>query len=1239
MKILHRFRLPVLLMLALFMAPSINAQEEDFEQLIEGLRIYDFGSGLKEITAIEQMVMEAANNPDAQRRLASALAGLLETDAPYGCKQFVCRQLAIIGGGQEVPVLKKYLFDEEMSGMALYALARIDDPSVNETLRESLGRASGRIRLGIINTIGRRGDTNAIPQLSVLLRGEDEDAAGAAAEALGTIGAKTAAMSLIGALKASTGNLKNQIAGACLRCADGLLSDGDEKSASEMYAAMFPEITEPYLQAAVLRGLQKTGNPDAAQMVATALKSGDFQLQKAAVSLIPGFAGKKHTEKFARLLPGLSEQMQVMLITALRVKGDNAALPWIEKAGGSSDPRVRTAALEALGTIGNASHVALLAERAANGEAAEKEAARESLSLLKDPGANEQILSLLTSSDPDVQIELIDCLPARHITGGSGVLFKIIEQGNRGSRRAALRALGAAAPAEDVRKLINLMPAIEGSDKNDAETAVAEITKRTNAESISVPLLIERYAAAGDAAEKCSIIRVMAKIGDNRAMPLLRDALKEGSEEIRTEAVRGLSAWPNTEPLKDLFAIAQEAKEKTQGILALRGIIDLVEKDPASTPDEKLRLYQRAMNLAVQDAEKIRVLGKIGNIYTFPALHVAMSYMDGALTEEAARASVQIIISVYRENPGQVGIILDKILEKAKNETVLGDARMLKSWVEGAQWRNVERGFENTRPVSLFDGLSLAGWEGDRTVFRIEDGAIIAGSLEKPIPRNEFLCTEKRYRDFELRLKFKLTGARETANAGVQFRSERIPNHNEVKGYQADIGQNYWGSLYDESRRNRVLAQADMAPLADAIKYNDWNEYIIVCVGSRIILTLNGIQTVDYTESDDSIEQEGIIGLQIHAGPASEVRYKDITIKELNLSVPFKIHAINAESAFEAATILDVNNDGVLDIFCGGFWYEGPEWQKHFVRNVPERDGYYTDFAEIPMDVDRDGWTDILNGSWHDKDVFWVRNPGQSGGPFEVVKIDEPGNLETLIGMDISGDGRLDILPNTVGSLVWYEYVIDTRAPFGTVWNKHELEKEAAGHGLGAGDINGDGRVDIVTPKGWVEQPASPNGKWAWHKEFQLGNPSIPMLVHDVDGDGDADLIYGAGHGYGVFWAEQHAAGTGTRTWEIHEIDKSWSQAHYFLLADLDNDGQEEVLTGKRYHAHNGHDPGAEHPVCVYYYSFDRSSKQWTRNVLAEGGKVGFGIYTAARDIDGDGDVDVVAPGKSGLYLLENLSK
>jgi len=193
--------------------------------------------------------------------------------------------------------------------------------------------------------------------------------------------------------------------------------------------------------------------------------------------------------------------------------------------------------------------------------------------------------------------------------------------------------------------------------------------------------------------------------------------------------------------------------------------------------------------------------------------------------------------------------------------------------------KKLEAGF-----VSIFDGKTLDGWEGNLKMFRVADGAIVAGTQEKRIPNNEFLCTKRRYGDFELRLQAKLEG--KGKNAGIQFRSERIPNHHEVIGFQADIGamkdnELIWGALYDESRRRKFLVVGDQAELKKAVKPDGWNDFVIRCEGTRIQIKVNGYLAVDYVEKDADIADSGIIGVQIHSGEPAEASYRKIRIKEL----------------------------------------------------------------------------------------------------------------------------------------------------------------------------------------------------------------------------------------------------------------------------------------------------------------------------------------------------------------------
>ena len=192
------------------------------------------------------------------------------------------------------------------------------------------------------------------------------------------------------------------------------------------------------------------------------------------------------------------------------------------------------------------------------------------------------------------------------------------------------------------------------------------------------------------------------------------------------------------------------------------------------------------------------------------------------------------------------------------------------------------------KTTPLFDGKTLAGWEGNAKLWRVEDGALTGGSLTEEVKHNDFLATVKDYGNFIVRMQFKLTGAGGFINSGFQIRSERVPNNSEMKGYQCDYGDpTWWGAIYDESRRNKVLSPSDMKGLEPVLKRNDWNEYVIRADGPRITTWINGVQATDFMEPDPAIPDFGKLGIQVHGGGKALVQVKDITIEELPATKKF----------------------------------------------------------------------------------------------------------------------------------------------------------------------------------------------------------------------------------------------------------------------------------------------------------------------------------------------------------------
>ena len=359
----------------------------------------------------------------------------------------------------------------------------------------------------------------------------------------------------------------------------------------------------------------------------------------------------------------------------------------------------------------------------------------------------------------------------------------------------------------------------------------------------------------------------------------------------------------------------------------------------------------------------------------------------------------------------------------------------------------------------------------------------------------------------------------------------------------------------------------------------------------------------------------------------------------------FRRHVLHGESTHCACAAIDVNGDGKLDVVSGNWWYEAPSWTKHRVRDVEMIRGRYDDYSQLPIDVNGDGRLDLISANYRSESLYWLENPGGEG-EWRKNMIDTPGPMETGRLADVDGDGDLDVLPNGTKFAAWWELSRQNQGKQGKqgngagmpVWIRHDLPVEIAGHGVGFGDINGDGRGDVVSPKGWLEAPQNrKEERWMFHADFELHRDgSIPILVFDVDHDGDNDVVWGRGHDVGLYWLEQKRDGN-RATWQQQVIDTSWSQAHSLLLADLDGDGQDELIAGKRYMGHDGRDPGEYDPLVVYSYRFLPDRRTWQRVLISGDHRVGFGLDPKSVDLDSDGDVDLLCPGRSGLYWLENL--
>jgi hypothetical protein len=368
----------------------------------------------------------------------------------------------------------------------------------------------------------------------------------------------------------------------------------------------------------------------------------------------------------------------------------------------------------------------------------------------------------------------------------------------------------------------------------------------------------------------------------------------------------------------------------------------------------------------------------------------------------------------------------------------------------------------------------------------------------------------------------------------------------------------------------------------------------------------------------------------------------------------------------ESVAVADFNKDGRPDILSAEYWYEAPNWTRHTIREIPFNGNYIDNFSDLPVDVDGDGYTDIIQIAYFARRIVWLKNPGKAARPWVETEIDSIGPTEFAFLVDLNNDGRaLEILPQFTGAaaapLCWYE------AQNGA-WMKHVVSSRSYGHGIGAGDVNGDKRNDIITPAGWLEAPPDVRapGEWTLHQSDWTTPPPQPaaagpasgqaapvpgapqvvarpaeyafMYVIDINKDGRNDILSTMAHSYGVLWFEQRGDGQ----WIRRIIDNTWANAHSSALIDLNNDGQPDLVTAKRYFGRGGADPSEREPMGIYWYQFrpgPAGAVEWVRHIIDYGGRAGGGLQLIVEDMDGDGDRDVVTAGKTGLFLSINLTR
>ena len=654
----------------------------ELDGAIEAIQSYQYGQSRKPLIAIEQLLASSGEGSEERDQLAARLAQLLDSDATVDCKKFVCRQLALIGGEDEVGALAVLLDDEELGAMARYALESIPGKRADKALRKALDDASGQMLVGLINSLGERRDAKAVRSLGKRIVSPDAEVAQAAAAALGKIGGKNAAKALRRALPDAAPNVRAVVVDACFACADRFLAEEQDERAREIYLELFAVREADAVRAVALPGVVRTAGDKADAWVLGALRSRNPVLQQAAIQCASDVPGAEFTHQLAGELRNLALAGQIQLLTELGARGDGAALPAVVYMTKSPREDVRVAALRAMGDLGEPAAIPLLAGIAATRGDNERQAARRALDRLQGESIEASMAANLTSANAGARAELLGSLGRRRAAGAVPVLLQFAgTDADPNVRVAALEALAVAGGPETLGNALGLL----GQSRTKAESEQAEKTvlaigrKVPDADALT-QMLLGALASADRPQTKASLARVLGKAPAEPALPALRTLTKDPDASVRDAAWRAIFDWPTDAVTADLLEAATYSSNLTYRTLAVRGFLRLAGARADRPPAEALDMFVQGLILAQADPEKKTALGGIARLKSLEtldpeALNRALELVEPQLDVEEVRtegaaAVLALAPAAGRSAPDRARAALLNVLKVSKDEKV-----------------------------------------------------------------------------------------------------------------------------------------------------------------------------------------------------------------------------------------------------------------------------------------------------------------------------------------------------------------------------------------------------------------------------------------------------------------------------------------------------------------------------------------------------------------------------------------
>lgn len=654
--------------LMLFLSIQLNAQVIPSE-LLDSIKNYKIGNDRSNLSEIYKIVIDAKNNQNKNAEVEKELLSFFKSDASFDAKQFVSRELRIVGGESSAKELKIFLNDEKLSDLVRYAIEDIQSPEVDKVLIEALPQGSDRIKIGIINSLGFRKSQNAVDAIAKYINDKNINLSFAAISALGKIANEKCITVLDKNLNVKNESLRNVILNSYLRCADNLLLKKKQIEAYNNYSKIYQLQNAPMsIKKAALTGILNSA-PNKEQEILDRIKSSPDELKIVPISKIRDLKNISDINKFSSLLGNLNPANQIQLLGIFSETSNAQVKPSVMSLLNSDVELVRTAAIKTLSKIGDKTDVIKLAKIAVEKSGIEAEAAQNSLDLLSNTDVDKEIITNLNSSNDDLKIVLIKSIGNRGYSAALNTILELTNSDNRLIKNEAFKTIGEIGESKDIGKVIDILKKLQdNSDKRKAEFTISTIMKKSEVSKDISVLLIKELNNTKNVNDKTSFLRLLGQTDDENAYGILVKELGNSNNEIKTAAINGLSLWQNPKPRDILLKTAQTSADDVQSA-ALKGFTNFIEMDKNLTVDQKVELYKKSLELSKSSNEKNIALDGIGHLDSFESLEVLKSFLNQDDIKEIVDDGInRISWHLFPSDPAKVKEYINYFLSQVKDE-------------------------------------------------------------------------------------------------------------------------------------------------------------------------------------------------------------------------------------------------------------------------------------------------------------------------------------------------------------------------------------------------------------------------------------------------------------------------------------------------------------------------------------------------------------------------------------------